>query len=232
MRVDLQPAYVLHTRPYQDSSLLVTIFSLDYGRLTLVAKGVRKSKQRQRQWLQPFIPLQLSWQGKSTLKTLIAIEHKGALSPLVDKYLYSGFYINGLLIYLLPEEDNSPELFERYQYLVEQLRQQMDLEYCLRLFEFDLLAELGYGIDFTHDATSQATIDSTHSYYFIPDTGFTLVNSPLEDSGHFAGEHLLAIANQDYQNPLVRIAAKRITRMALDFYLQGKPIKSRELFKA
>ena len=229
MRVDLQPAYVLHTRPFRDTSLLVNIFSMDHGRLTLVAKGARNSKSQRRQLLQPFIPLHLSWQGKHALKTLTAIEASKAFIALQDKYLYSGFYINELLMYLLPENDSADSIFQLYEHSLGQLMQRSDLEHCLRYFEFSLLADLGYGIDFSCDSESSIPINPEHHYGLDPELGFTLCDHNSSQLC-FSGAELLAIADHNYSTAAVRRAAKQIARLILDFYLQGKVIKSRDLF--
>ncbi|MEO0443690.1 MAG: DNA repair protein RecO [Pseudomonadota bacterium] len=231
MRVDLQPAYVLHTRPFQDSSLLVTIFSLDYGRLTLLAKGVRNNKSHKRQLLQPFIPLNLSWQGKSSLKTLVGIDADKAVTALHNKHLYCGFYINELLMYLLPENDSADSIFQLYEHSLSQLMHENDLEQCLRYFEFSLLADLGYGIDFVHDNQSGTAIMPEQHYYLEPELGFILADNE-QSKPYFLGAELLAIANHDYTRMAVRRTAKQVARFLLDFYLQGKEIKSRDLFRS
>ena len=230
MRVDLQPAYVLHTRPFQDSSLLVNIFSMDYGRLTLVAKGARKSKSQQRQLLQPFIPLTLSWQGKSALKTLTGIESGKAFGSMQGQYLYSGFYINELLMYLLPENDCADSIFGLYENSLSQLMQGNDLEQCLRQFEFSLLADLGYGIDFVYDNENGVQIDPERYYCWDSEIGFVLSRGD-HPKPSFLGAELLTVAEHDYTSLSVRRTAKRVARLVLDFYLQGKEIKSRDLFK-
>jgi DNA repair protein RecO (recombination protein O) len=230
MRVELQPAYVLHTRPYRDTSLLVDIFSEDYGCLTLVAKGARQAKQRQRYLLQPFIPLLLSWQGNSQLKTLIGVEATASTVQLQHKFLYSALYVNELLSYLLPVGDAAPFIFERYEELLIKLRAQQDLEVVLRQFEFALLSELGYGIDFTVEALSGEPIVDGKNYFYSADSGFVL-NVNMDGLMVFPGDHLLAIANNNFQNEAVRITAKKLVRMALHPHLGGKIIKSRELFR-
>ena len=237
MRVDLQPAYILHTRAYRDTSLLVDVFSENYGKLSLIAKGARKPKQYQRYLLQPFIPLFISWQGKSSLKTLTAIEASTQPVELHSRFLYSGLYLNELLNYVLPSNDPSPEVFQLYATALEQLAHQVDLESCLRQFEFSLLVELGYGIDFTVDASSGKPIQATGIYHFIVEHGFveviknTATVSCFDDKPSFAGELLIAIAHDQFGQQDVRRAAKQIARLALEPYLRGKVLKSRDLFR-
>ncbi len=231
MRVELQPAYILHTRPFRDTSLLLDCFSKSYGRMTLVAKGARSPKQRQRHLLQPFIPLLLSWQGKSDLKTLIAVESHGAAFDLKNNYLYSGFYINELLIYLLAQHDVATDIYEIYEQLLSELNQQGDLEVSLRIFEFSFLSLLGYEIDFKCEGVEGKAIAPHHYYAFINEVGFVLVDDcPDNKPSNYSGEQLLLIAQNNYEDPLTRKVAKHIARTALSFHLQGREIKSRVLF--
>lgn len=232
MRVELQPAYVLHTRPYRDTSLLVDILSQYYGRLTLVAKGARRPKQQQRSLLQSFIPLCVSWQGNSQLKTLIHVEAVDSRFTLENHFLYSAMYVNELLNYLLIPGDPSPDIFRLYAQVCHQLGAQDDLQSCLRYFEFSLLDELGYGIDFTTEITTGERIQLERDYGFVADQGF--IDSKYCDSGilaYYKGEWLLSIAQHQYHDEHVRRAAKTLSRLALGLQLGDKTLKSRELFK-
>ena len=231
MRAELQPAYILHTRAYRDTSLLVDIFSANYGRLSLIAKGARKPKQYQRHLLQPFIPLLISWQGKGQLKTLLAVEASAPSLELQGRFLYSGLYLNELLNYILPPNDASQGVFELYVAALDQLRLQVDLECCLRQFEFLLLSELGYGIDFTMDIANGQPIKETSVYRFVVEQGFVEVLSDIGEMPCYPGGLLIAIAHQQFDCLEVRRAAKAISRQALAPYLQGRELKSRELFK-
>lgn len=231
MRIELQPAYVLHTRPFRDTSLLVDFLTQDYGRVTLVAKGARTAKQRQRYFLQPFSPLSISWQGKSELKTLINVESLPTALTLEGHFLYSGFYANELLVYLLPDNDEVEDIYRLYCALLIDLQRQSKLEPTLRQFEFSLLNFLGYGINFEYEAIEGTPIEKDRFYHFSPDTGFIL--EPKNDSqgtGVFQGQCLLNIASCSYSDDLTLRVAKKISRSAFALYLQGKSIKSRELF--
>ncbi|MGH1485883.1 MAG: DNA repair protein RecO [Cellvibrionaceae bacterium] len=232
MRVELEPIFVLHTRPYRDTSLLVDIFSQNYGCLTLVAKGARKPKQNQRHLLQPFIPLLASWQGKSQLKTLIAIEAVADRYNLQGKFLYSGMYANELLSYLLTSGDAAPDIFKLYHSLLQYLNEKNELEPGLRRFELLLLSELGYGIDFTSEAINGDSIQASQHYGLIVDRGFVAEEYCSDQNpACYSGEQLLHIAKDQYESDEVRRAAKKITRLALQAHLKGKQLKSRELFR-
>jgi DNA repair protein RecO (recombination protein O) len=232
MLVHLQPAYILHTRPYRDTSLLIEALTRDYGRITLLARGQRQSRQKARRPLQPFTALLFSWQGKSDLKTLTAAEAEAGCTFLSGNYLYSGLYANELLMRLLHQGDAHEDLFLAYRDLLHSLSRGDALEIVLRRFEFRLLDELGYGLDFSADANSGLPLMADRVYHYVNDVGFLEVdrNSQQAASGFF-GEDLLAIANEDYSKKETRRAAKRLARLALAPHLGNKPLKSRELFR-
>lgn len=233
--VDLVSAYVLHTRHYRDTSLLVTVLTATHGKLTLIARGARKttkSTKNPRYLLQPFIPLALSWQGKSTLKTLTGMEAAAAQLSLVGNRLYSAMYVNELLVYLLQDEDANNVLFTLYQETLHLLaNKDLLIEATLRQFEFSLLMELGYGIDFEYESDHYECIDPTKQYYFLPDQGFVLTAlHPDIRAAAFSGQAVRSIGKKDYHSPSVRQAAKLIARTALSPHLKNRKLKSKELF--
>jgi DNA repair protein RecO (recombination protein O) len=232
MQIQLQPAFVLHSRPYRDTSLLVDIFTRDHGRLTAVARGQRQSRQKSRRPLQAFTPLLLSWQGRSDLKTLTAAEFDGTAVFLSGNYLFSGLYANELLMRLLPLGDAQEEIFEAYRALLSQLARGEQLEALLRRFEFRLLDELGYGIDFSGEANTGESLLEDKLYGWLTDLGFIeLEKNGAQAAGGFWGRDLLAIARRDFSAPETRRTAKRLARTALAPHLGDKPLKSRELFR-
>ena len=255
MKVELENAYVLYSRPFKDTSLLVDFLTENFGRITLVAKGARQQKKKGNFFLQPFVNLRISWQGKSQLKTLIFTEitsHITNINIEVEKnfeshinknlegnYLYSGFYANDLLTYLLPFDESNSDIFYIYVNLLTSLKNKLDLEKNLRLFEFSFLAELGYGIDFISVATTSESIKPNKQYYYEPSEGFFCTdglddnqkNGLLVSRNIFDGSIILAINNQEYINQRVRQSAKYISRMSLNCILMGKKIKSRDFFR-
>jgi len=230
-RITLQSAYVLHTRPYRDTSLLVEIFSHDYGRLGLVARGVRSGKSRYANMLQPFTPLLLSWSGQGELVTLSGAETAGVPPRLTGELLLSGFYLNELLMRLLQRGDAHPVLFETYITSLASLAEQAEQEPILRQFEYRLLQEIGYGLVLDHDVMNDAAIDPAARYNFLPDRGPIRSTGQEEDGIIVQGRTLLAIASDDYSQPEVRQEAKRLMRAALAVHLGDRPLKSRELFQ-
>ena len=200
--VEQQPAYVLHSRPFRETSLIVDIFSFEYGRISLLARGKRRSKDPQQAIIQPFYPLQISWRGRHELKNLQHVEAAGQALRLQSKRLYSGFYVNELLMRLLPKEDPQTHLFAYYQALLEALQQQDDAtEILLRRFERQLLSQLGYDIVTTHEYGNDAAIATVNSYDYFPLQGFMLASDETV-SGRLRvpGQVLLALAADDYQS--------------------------------
>lgn len=230
-RIVLQSAYVLHTRPYRDTSLLVEIFSHDYGRHGLVARGVRTSKARYANLLQPFTPLLLSWSGQGELATLSGAEAAGVPPRLNGELLLSGFYLNELLMRLLQRSDAHPTLFETYITSLASLAEQADAEPILRTFEHRLLQEIGYGLILDHDVMSGEAIDPATRYHYLPEQGPICSTGQEEDGIIIHGRTLLAIVEDDYSNSEIRQEAKRLMRAALAVHLGERPLKSRELFQ-
>jgi DNA repair protein RecO (recombination protein O) len=234
MRVNLQPAYVMHSRPYRDSSALLDVFTAEYGRISLVARGTRRQSRRGSgaALLQPFIPLLLSFSGRSELKTLVATEPAQGVSVLRGARMFSGMYINELLVRLLHRHDAHPVLFSAYDRTVKALAGSGVVDTVLRRFEISLLDELGYSFAFGLDgATGQAVHPSLRYRY---DPGYGLVACGTDHSQHtntYLGSDLLAMASGDFAGS-ARLTAKRLLREALAVHLGDTPVHSRELFRA
>lgn len=233
-RVSFEAAYVLHRRPYRETSALVEMFSLNHGRLTVIAKGVRQARSSSQGLLQPFVPLQVSWVGKGELMTLSQVEPNGQALPLVGDYLFAGFYLNELLITLLQKWDPHPVLFTTYEQSIHALHQQDNLEKTLRTFEKRLLEELGYGVLPTAVIELDRQFESTEYYRFVPELGFQRDQSQLDREQSqqpvFLGAHLKAIAEEDWSSEIVLRDAKRLMRFVLAPLLGVRPIYSRRLF--
>lgn len=230
MRVEHQPAYVLHLKPYRDTSAIVELLTPDYGRISVVVRGVRKSKTPKRQLLNPFQSLLVSFQGEGELKLLTHFESHRRYFTLTGPHLYSGFYLNELLVRLLPEMDAHNDLFSLYETSIQSLHQQQLIEPVLRCFEFRLLSELGYAISFTEDAARHQPIKQDASYFCDIEQGFIEADPNTAYSLIMSGADLLLIAQNDYRQLTTRQAAKNLTRYLLKPLLGKKPLKSRELF--
>jgi len=230
MRVLLQHAFVLHRRSYQNSSLLLDLLSAEFGRLTVVAKGSKKSKQSG--LLQPFQPLLVSWSGRGELKTLIAVEENGPPVMLPHQRSLSGLYLNELLIRLLPNHDAYPELFFHYHRTLIKLIDEVNEEALLRYFETHLLSTLGYQLLLAKEANTGRAISSNKNYHYILDHGPVINKQPQQDrSIQISGKSLLALHQGQLDgasNSTLR-ECKRLLRAALALRLDHRPLKTREL---
>lgn len=218
----------MHRKPYSETSLLVDLFTEDFGRVSLIAKGARAKRSNWKSLLQPFTPLLLRWTGRSGLKTLTVAEPASNSIPLQHIALYSGFYLNELISRVLETETEYADLFQDYLSCLIRLAQEDNVEPALRTFEFQLLKSLGYGVDFTHCAGSGLPVDEGMTYRYREERGF--IASLIKDNLTFYGRDLLAFDQMDFSQTESLQAAKRFTRIALKPYLGNKPLKSRELF--
>ncbi|USP14176.1 DNA repair protein RecO [Vibrio gazogenes] len=224
----LQRCFVLHRRSYSESSLIIDVFTEEFGRMTLLSKGARRIRSPLKGVLQPFVPLFLKWSGKGTMRTLRQAEPISLGLPLTGIHLYSALYVNELLARLIPSEVPLPGLFYDYLQVLTELAQSSNPEPALRRFELSLLACLGYGVDFLHCAGSGEPVVPTMTYRYREQKGF--IASVRKDNLTFVGEELIAISERRFTTQAQLQAAKRFTRIALKPYLGAKPLKSRELF--
>jgi DNA repair protein RecO (recombination protein O) len=235
-RVLMQPAYVLHQRPYRDSSAIVELFTPEHGRVGVVAKGVKRPKSPWRGLLQAFQPLLVSWSGRGELATLIGVDTQGETQRLPPAVIASGFYLNELLMRLLHRHDAHVELFSCYDSTVRHLAAltsdgepaQAGLEVALRSFEIQLLASLGYGLVLDHDVASGAPIEREKTYRYQIERG------PVADAGNgegivVHGSALMAMETKCLDTEQDRREAKRLMRAALGRHLGDKPLFSRQL---
>lgn len=254
LKIDLEPAFVLHSRPYQETSLLLELFTKNHGRFGAVAKGARRPKSRARGLLQAFSPLLVSCAGRGELLTLKDVDAGGGdqMAFLQGKTFVFAFYLNELLMRLLHRFDPHPELFDIYRNTLLALacaaletnatsEQISSEQITLRLFEKSLLQALGYAPQLTEEVTSGAPIDPDQFYLFDPERGPFLLASALpqptqHQSQSFRDKHLrvkgqslLAIAKDDLGDPVVLSDAKRLFRAALRVHLGERPLESRRL---
>jgi len=234
MRISLQPAYVLHSRPYRDSSALLEVLTAEYGRVSLVARGARRRKRggTANALLQPFTPLLLSFSGRSELKTITATEAAGRAVTLRGDKLFSALYVNELLVRLLHRHDAHPQLFAQYGTTLAALSESEAVDDVLRHFEFFLLDDLGYGFDLTVDGRSGEPVAAGDWYQYHPELGL-VARAGVSDPSLpvFAGSEVLQIARGEFGGA-ARPAAKRLLRQVLATHLGDAPLKSRDLFRS
>ena len=232
-RHDDEPAFVLHAYPYKETSLIVEGFVRDFGRVGMVAKGAKRPRSELRGLLQAFLPITLSWAGAAELKTLLNAEWRGGVAPPAGRALLSAFYLNELLLKLLPREDAHPALWDAYEQAIAALAGEssaISQAGVLRRFEVKLLAELGYALPLTHEANGGAAIDPAARYHYAFDQGARPFAA--EPGAHWPvvrGATLLALANAHYPDAETSAEARRLMRDVLDHYLESRRIESRRI---
>jgi DNA repair protein RecO (recombination protein O) len=210
---------------------VLDVFCLDYGRVGLIARGLarRQPGGSLSALLQPFRPLLLSFSGRGELMTLTAAEIAGEESRLQGEALFSGFYLNELLLRVLHRHEANATLFGAYAEAIGGLGGGGDIEPILRRFEFVLLDELGYAVDLEHDALSGRALDPELDYRLDPQRGFVAAFAVGEGRGaDYAGRDLIALARGDYA--ACGPAAKRLVRTLLRPHLGDAPLASRTMF--
>ncbi len=227
-RVVLQPGFLLHHRPFRDSSLLLDVLTKDHGRLALVARGARSARSGLRGVLRPFLPLKLSWVQRSDLGTLTGAELDGRLLQLSGDVLLSGYYLNELLLHFLHRHDPQPEVYRAYRDTVTALGQSANTAAVLREFELELLRLLGYGVVTEEVPATEADLQRDAFYEYRPDQGPVRVQR-TEGDLVFAGEDLIGIRDRRFDEPRVLRAAGRLLRALISHHLGGRELKSRKV---
>jgi DNA repair protein RecO (recombination protein O) len=227
-RAEHEPGYVLHTYPYKETSLILEAFTRSRGRVSLLARGARRPRSAMRGVLLSFHPLRLSWSGggaeQASLGTLIGAEWSGALRSLVGRGLMCGFYLNELLLRLLPRDDPHEALFDFYSRSIEALASG-DHAAVLRGFERRLLAELGYAPLLERDAAS-LPIEPDRLYAYEPERGPVAVSGGRGEN-LVSGRTLLDMAHDEYDRPETRDEARSLMRMLIGERLHGQVLHTR-----
>jgi len=230
LRRDEQHAFVLHVYPYRETSLIVEAFTREFGRVALVARGAKRPRSELRGLLQAFQPLLLSWSGQQELKTLLRAEWRGGLPRVGGSALFCGFYLNELLLKLLPREDPHSDLFGDYEAALAELADGRDQATVLRRFEVRLLAAMGYALPLVRDADTGTPVEPAARYYYAFDRGprreppVTGPRLPV-----VRGTTLIALSEQRYPDAATAAEAKRLMREVLDYYLEQRGVESRRV---
>ena len=232
-RADQEPAFVLHAYPYKETSLIVEVFSRRFGRVGLLARGARRPRSALRGVLLAFHPLRLTWSGSAELGTLLSAEWAGGIPALAGAGLMCGFYVNELLLRLLPREDPHEALFDAYEEALARLATcgvagaRAGAEaVVLRRFERRMLAELGYAPVLDRDAASGDGIDADRRYAYEPERG------PVESARGqgdlvVSGQTLLDMAADNYEDARTREEARRLMRSLIADRLGGQMLHTR-----
>lgn len=225
-RISNQPAVLLHSVPYMETSLVLDLFTRDHGRVSALAKGAKRPHSALRPVLLQFQYLRVGYSGKNELRTLTAAEWTGELASPRGHGLLCAFYLNELLMKLLAKDDPFPDLFDGYCQTLSDIAADAPLEDTLRRFEWLLLQETGYCPDLARDSDNKA-IRPDQYYQWEPASGFLLAAEPGDDS--VQGQSLLDIARLNWQSDASRLQAKYLTRRILNHCLDGVELNTRKI---
>ncbi|HKX57570.1 MAG TPA: DNA repair protein RecO [Xanthomonadales bacterium] len=236
-KLELEPGYVLHSRAYRETSLLLEIFSRQQGRVGLVARGARSAKSRWRNMLQPFRPLLLSWKLRGELGNLVEAEQVAAMPMQAGDAWFCGLYVNELMMRALHRGDPHPDLFDAYRQLLQELASQAEPQARLRCFEKQLLESIGFAMALAFEPASGAIVQADRWYRYHPVTGPMLDSAGREANGPgnaarnlVSGAALLALESGEIEAQHLP-ELKQLMRKVLRFHLGDKPLVSQSLFQ-
>lgn len=235
-----QTAYVLHSRPYRETSAMVDLFTPDYGLIRCIARGIKKQTSKGH-GLQPFLAYEIFFHGDGDLKNLDRYESCELPLLLKGDALFSGFYVNEVILRALRSEADieAETLFDSYVAVLNTLNaserdDQVHLEQVLRMFELTLLEHMGQSYEWAMDFRTGDYVEPDQFYGFFVEQGMGSVSeiyARKNPKSAFIGEDLMALANQDLSSSTTRKTAKRLLRLALRPIIGYKPIQARELIK-
>ncbi len=228
-RIHFEAVFLLHARPYRESSQIIEVLSQNHGRVGIVARGSMRPKSRWKSVLRPFQPMRMSWSGRGALQTLGAAESTSQPMQFTGMSLMAGYYMNELLIALLHRSDPHPNLFAHYGAALAKLVDGEMLEPTLRHFELALLAEIGYGLVTDRDAADGQPLCSDRWYEYLADQGPVPVAAATIDGLAVNGADLMAIGKGIFDRPERLLIAKRLLREKLNWCLGGRPLKTRQV---
>ena len=232
VRQDAQPAFVLHSYPFKETSLVVELLTRDFGRIGVVARGARRPKSALRGVLLAFQPLLVSWSGKGELQTLMRAEWHGAYHPLKGLALICGFYLNELLLKLLPRHDAHERLFDTYMDTLAALTPDAEPAAILRAFEKHLLRELGYAVTLDRDVESGHPIVAEQRYSYVIERGPVSVAPGTERNGvELLGQTLLDMQSDNYVSSVTLQQSKALMRTLINHYLGDQELHTRQLLR-
>ncbi len=230
-RIQDELAFVLHSYPFRETSLILEVFSRQHGRVPLVARGARRPRSALRGLLMSFQPLALNWFGKHELRTLHSAEWMGGQPQLQGTALLCGFYLNELMLNLMARDDPHQRLFDYYQQTLQRLAREDDHAFTLRCFERHMLQELGYALTLTTEAKNGAPISPEKHYRYILEHGVVAETADATQGMPVLGRTLLDMAADDYRDADTARQSKQLMRMLLDHHLAGKILHTRELMR-
>ncbi len=235
MRIDKEPAFLLHTRPYRESSTLVEAVTLNHGRVGLVHRGGRRMLKRGNP-MRPFCELILSWSGRGDLYTLTKYDVLKFISFKDSRLTLCGLYLNELIMSLTPRLSSSPELYHSYKSTITLINESSHVDLYLRRFEIQLLKAIGYGLQLEYDAESHLAIDPALYYYYDYEQGpiarsYSTGSQPLFRGHTLVSLKLLEETDQQMLDKQTSREAKHLLSGVIDHHLQHKPILTRKIMQ-
>jgi len=231
VRVDHQPGFVLHSYPWRETSLVVEFFSRDFGRVALVARGAKRPTSHFRGLLSAFNPLAVGWSGRNDIKLLVRADWLGGMQPLRGDALLAAFYANELLVRLLARMDPHERLFGSYMELLQALSHETRHGAALRIFELDLLQDIGYAVPLDRCADGEP-IDPEAQYLFgIGQGAQRFERGDADDGSQVGGRTLLAMAERRFDDERVAAEAKGLLRRVIRYHLGAKPLNTRRILQ-
>ena len=231
MRVEADTAYVLHKRPFRETSLLLDIFSRKHGRVGMVARGAKRGKSGQSVLLQPFRRLTMSWSARGDLGTMTAVEADGNVPGLNASAMIAGFYVNELIVRLLHRFEAHPELFAAYEAVLARL-DDADQQHGLRYFELSLLEAIGFGLVLDHDVISGRPLAPSTIYQYVSERGPSAEEVLPGNYVRIHGQTLLELATRSLSTDTALHEAKLLLRQETGCHLGDKPLASRALYQS
>jgi DNA repair protein RecO (recombination protein O) len=230
-RVDDQPAWVLHSRAWRETSAVVELLTRDHGRVAVVAKGVRRPHSTLRGVLMGFQPLRVAFSGAGEVKTLVRAEWQGGQPLLAGRALLCGYYLNELVVHLSAREDPHPGLFDAYSETVARLAAPGALAPVLRRFELALLRETGFEPVLGREADGDAPIEAGARYAYIIDRGPVRSDAPGGEQVVVSGHTLVAMAQDDFSDARTLSESRALLRKLIHHQLGGRELQSRRVFR-
>ena len=229
IRYSHEHGYVLHTRPYSESSLLIDVFCREHGRFMLLAKGARRAKRSLRGMVMPFKPLFFSWSGRGQLPIMTNVEPNGFIGDLDRNALHSAYYLNELILKMLHRFDEHAELYDHYNHAVRGLARGDDAAKVLRVFEKKLLQETGFGLILDHETQTGEVIDREQRYDYVPEQGPIQSKAGVYGAITVDGATLQALDEEQFDTNKIKHQARALNRSVIYHQLGRKDLRSRRV---
>lgn len=228
--INLEHGFILHQRPFKNTSQLVDVLTAEHGRIGLVAHGSRR-KSGNRAHLQPFVPVRVSWVRRGELGRLTHIEPDSKPFDLSSERLLAAFYVNELVLRMLARDDPNVDVYSCYSQCLKALAEQAEVARCLRLFELGFLNALGYGLDLERDTRTGGPIEPDGRYVFEFETGARAIASGDDERAAYWGRELISLRSRRLDDRDSLRAARHLLERVLNAYLGERPLRSRTVLR-